>query len=107
MTRRETSHLEAIPCLVSCLPQRMLHGNVKRSTRFEKKDEESREVKLALESHIFHFFFFFFFFWGGGGCAVQEKCFNYSKTSIFIFWYHCDAVEARKCRIGMTSSAAR
>ena len=29
MTRCETSRLEAIPSLVSCLPQRMLHDKVK------------------------------------------------------------------------------
>ena len=29
MTRFETSCLGAIPCLVSCLPQRMMQGNVK------------------------------------------------------------------------------
>ena len=39
-------------------------------------EEESRAVKLALESHILFNF---------GMCAVQEKCFNYSKTVNFIF----------------------
>ena len=29
LTRCETSRLGAIPCLISCLPQRMLHGKVK------------------------------------------------------------------------------
>ena len=37
-------------------------------------EEESRAVKLALESHNLLTV-----------CAVQEKCFNYSKTIIFIF----------------------
>ena len=53
MTRRETSRLGAIPCLVSCLPPRMLHGNVKTfDVIFEKMGEESaRAVELALEGH--------------------------------------------------------
>ena len=45
------SRLGAIPCLVSCLPQRMLHGNVKRfDVNFKKMGEESTwAVELALE----------------------------------------------------------
>ena len=37
--RCETSRLRAIPCLVSCLPQRMLHGNVKTFDVIFKKIE--------------------------------------------------------------------
>ena len=53
MTRCETSHLGAIPCLVSCLPRRMLHGNAKTfDVIFKKVGEEStRAVELALEGH--------------------------------------------------------
>ena len=46
MIRCETSRLGAIPCLVSCLPQRMLHGNVKTFNMIFKKEWG---VKLALE----------------------------------------------------------
>ena len=51
MTRCETSRLGAIPCLVSCLPQRMLHGNVKTfDVIFKKMEEENtRAVELALK----------------------------------------------------------
>ena len=49
MARRETSLLGAIPCLVSCLPQIMLHGNVKMFDEIFKKD--GRAVELALEGH--------------------------------------------------------
>ena len=46
------SRLEAIPCLVSCLPQRLLHGNVKTFDLIFKKIEESiRANELALEGH--------------------------------------------------------
>ena len=53
MARCETSRLRTIPCLVSCLPQRILHGNVKTvDVIFKKMDEEStRAVELALEGH--------------------------------------------------------
>ena len=49
MTRCETSRLGAIPCLVSCLPQRMLGGNVKPfDVIFKKmKEETTRAVELA------------------------------------------------------------
>ena len=47
------SHLGAIPCLVACLPQRMLHGNAKTfNVIFKKMGEESTgAVELMLESH--------------------------------------------------------
>ena len=53
MTRCETSRLGAIPSIISCLPQRMLHGNVKTfDVIFKKMGEEStRAVELALEGH--------------------------------------------------------
>ena len=53
MTRCETSRLGDIPCLVSCLPQRMLHDNIKTfDVIFKKMEEEStRAVELALEGH--------------------------------------------------------
>ena len=53
MARCETSRLRTIPCLVSCLPQRILHGDVKTvDVIFKKMDEEStRAVELALEDH--------------------------------------------------------
>ena len=57
--------------------------NVRRDLKKEK-EEESRADKLALENHNMFFFFFFFFFFFLV-CAVQERCFNYSKTIIFIF----------------------
>ena len=52
-TRCETNHLGAIPCLISCLPQRMLHGNVVTfDVIFKKMGEEStRAVELGLEGH--------------------------------------------------------
>ena len=55
MTRCGTSRLGAIPCLVSCLPQRMLHGKVKTFGVVFKKmgDESTRAVELALEGHTF------------------------------------------------------
>ena len=45
--------LGAIPCLVSCLQQRMLHSNIKTfHVIFEKMGEEStRAVELVLEGH--------------------------------------------------------
>ena len=51
MTRCETNRLGVIQCLVSCLPQRMLHSNVKTfDVIFKKMEEEStRAVELALE----------------------------------------------------------
>ena len=53
MARCETSRLGAIPCLVSCLPQGMLHDNVKIDVSFKKMGEEStRAVELGLEGHI-------------------------------------------------------
>ena len=56
--------------------------NIRRDLK--KMEEECRAVKLALESHnLFNF-----------GLCGTGKCFNYSKTIIFIFWYHCDAVDA-------------
>ena len=53
MTRCETSRLGAISCLVSCLPQRMLHGNVKTFDAILKKmgEESTRAFELALEAH--------------------------------------------------------
>ena len=47
--------------------------NVRRDLK--KMDEENRAVKLALESHI----------WFILGLCCTGKCFNYSKTIIFIF----------------------
>ena len=44
------------------------------------------------------------------GLCCTGKCFNYSKTVIAIFWYHCDAVDAQLVvddALGMTSSAGR
>ena len=53
MTRCEASRLRAIPCLVFCLSQGMLHGNVKTfDVIFKKTGEEStRAVEQALEGH--------------------------------------------------------
>ena len=53
MTRCETSRLGAIPCLVSCLPQQMLHGNVETFDMILKKvgEESTRAVQLELEGH--------------------------------------------------------
>ena len=52
MTRCETSRLGAILCLVSCRPQRLLHGNVKTfDVTFKKMGEERKTVELALEGH--------------------------------------------------------
>ena len=47
------SRVGAIPGLVSCLPQTMLHGNVKTfNVIFKKMGEEStRAVELVLEGH--------------------------------------------------------
>ena len=57
MTSCETIRLGALSCLVFCLPQRMLHGNVKTFDVICKKmEEESGAVKLALESHILFIF---------------------------------------------------
>ena len=42
----------------------------------KKMEEGSGAVELALENHNLFFFI----------CAVQEKCFNYSETIIFIFF---------------------
>ena len=67
--------------------------NIRRGLK--KMKEESRVAELALENHKVFFCFF---------CAVQEKYFNYTKTIIFIFWYHCDVVDDA---LGMTSSAVR
>ena len=55
MTRCETNRLGVIQCLVSCLPQRMLHSNVKiLDVIFKKMEEESTSsVELALEGHDF------------------------------------------------------
>ena len=64
MARCETSRLGGIPWLVSYLPQKMLHGNVKTfGVIWKKMEEEGRAVKLALESHILFILV----------CAVQEK----------------------------------
>ena len=59
MTICEMSRLGAIPRLVSCPPQRMLHGNVKTFDMIFKKmgKESTRAVELALE---FMFFFYFY-----------------------------------------------
>ena len=52
IARCEMSRLGAIPRLVSCLPQRMLHGNVKTfNVIFKKMGDSIRAVKLALEGH--------------------------------------------------------
>ena len=53
MTRCERSRFGAIPCLVSCLSQRMLHSNVKTFDVIFKKMgiESTRAVELALEGH--------------------------------------------------------
>ena len=53
MARCQTSRLGAFPCLVSCLPKKMLHGNDKTFVViFKKLEEEStRAVELALEGH--------------------------------------------------------
>ena len=50
MRRCEVTRLGAIACLVSCLPQRVLHGNAKTfDVIFKKMGEEStRAVELAL-----------------------------------------------------------
>ena len=58
MRRCEVTRLGAIACLVSCLPQRVLHGNAKTfDVIFKKMGEEStRAVELALG--------------GGGGVIV-------------------------------------
>ena len=47
------SRLGAIPCLVSCLPQRMLPSCIKTfDVIFKKTEEEStRVVELVLEGH--------------------------------------------------------
>ena len=47
MTRCETSRFGAISCLVSCLPQRMLHGNVKNVLRDLKEDGGSKQSGWA------------------------------------------------------------
>ena len=54
MARCETSRLGAISCLVSCLPQRMLHDNVKMfNVIFKKMGEEStRAVELVLRATV-------------------------------------------------------
>ena len=54
MTRCETSRLGAIPCLVSCLPQRMLHGKVKTFNLIFKKmrEESTRAVELFCRNTI-------------------------------------------------------
>ena len=50
MTRCETSRLGAIPCLVSCLLQRMVHGNVETfDLIFKKMEESTRAIELTLE----------------------------------------------------------
>ena len=53
MTRCGTSRLGAIPCLVSCLLQRMLHASFKTFGVIFKKmgDESTSAVELALEGH--------------------------------------------------------
>ena len=53
MTSCEMSRLRAIPCLVSCLPQGMLHGNFKTFDMIFKKmgDDSTRAVELVLEGH--------------------------------------------------------
>ena len=46
------SRLRAIPCLVSCLLQRMLHSIVKTlDLIFKKMEESTRTVELVLEGH--------------------------------------------------------
>ena len=59
-------------------------GQNVRSDLKKKMEETSRAVELALEPYFGLFLV----------CAVQEKCLNYSEIIIFIFWYHCDAVDA-------------
>ena len=51
MARCERSCLGAIPCLVSCQPQRILHDNVKTfDAIFKRMGKESiRAAELALE----------------------------------------------------------
>ena len=52
MTSCEMSRVGVIPCQVSCLPQRMLHGNVKTfDLIFKKVEESTRAVELVLEGH--------------------------------------------------------
>ena len=52
MIRCETNGLGAIPCLVSCLLQRILHGNVKTfNLIFKKMKESAGVVEQALEGH--------------------------------------------------------
>ena len=52
MARCERCRLGDIPCLVSCQPQRILHGNVKTfDVIFKRMGEESiRAAGLALEA---------------------------------------------------------
>ena len=58
MARCETSHLGAIPCLVSCLLQRMLHSNVKMfSLIFKKMGKESTRAAELLWRVIVCLFF--------------------------------------------------
>ena len=53
MTRCEASHLGAIPYLVSCLPQRMLHSKVKTfDVFFKKMGEENEKVEKVTNTHI-------------------------------------------------------
>ena len=53
------SRLGAIPCLVSCLPQRLLHGNVKTfDVILKRMEDESRADELALERHNLVYFWF-------------------------------------------------
>ena len=59
MARCETSRLRAFPCLVSCLPQRMLHGK-NFDVVFKKMGEDSiRAIELALKGHILFVCFLF------------------------------------------------
>ena len=55
---KEMARCGAIPCLVSCLLQRMLHGNVKVfDGNFKKMGEESTwAVELVLEDHSLFIF---------------------------------------------------
>ena len=61
--------------------------NVRRDLK--KMEEESRAVKLALDSHILLFFFWFVLYKKNVSIAVRQ-------LHVYLyFWYYCDAVGAR------------